>query len=63
MTKQGCLYRIKLYRERYENLAPEPKQKLRKNFETKINDEIRFLKERYGHDFTEEDLNGIVVNI
>lgn len=63
MTKQGCLYRIKLYRERYDQLNPESKMKLKKNFDKKINFEIETLKERFGHTFTEEDLNGIVVNI
>jgi len=63
MTVKGCLYRIKLYRERYENLNPESKQKLRKVFDKKIADEILVLKERFDHVFVEEDLKDIAVSI
>lgn len=63
MSKQQTLYRIKLYRERYENFNQESRTKLKKNFDEKIAEQIKILKERYGHDFTEEDLKGIVANI
>ena len=63
MSKQGCLHRIKLYRARYELLNPESKQKLKKVFDAKIAEEVENLTKLHNHTFSEDDLNGIVVNI